>query len=60
MAERDKIVAVGLLTGTEFARWGDKLRRVYPVSGNAEFDDLLKAIDEADLKRQKQEKPMTS
>lgn len=48
MAERDKFVAIGLFTAPEFARWGSKLRHVYPVEGNAEFDDLLKAIDKAD------------
>lgn len=48
MAEREKFVAIGLLTAPEFARWGDKLRHVYPVTGNPEFDDLLKAIDKAD------------
>ena len=54
MAEREKIVAVGLLTGTEFARWGDKLRHVYEIHGNADFADLLEAIDRADLQRQNQ------
>lgn len=55
MAERDKIVAVGLLTGAEFARWGSKLRHVYEVGGNDDFAELLEAIDRADLDRQKQQ-----
>jgi len=48
MSEREKFVAIGLFTAPEFARWGDKLRHVYPVTGNREFDDLLEAIDRAD------------
>ena len=47
MPERERYVAVGLLTGAEFARWGDKLRNVYLVEENPEFDELLRAIDAA-------------
>lgn len=48
MSNREDIVAVGLFTAPEFARWGSKLRYVYRVESNDDFDDLLKAIDKAD------------
>jgi hypothetical protein len=50
MPEREKIVAVGLFTQLEFDRWGDKLRTVYEVSVPGPFDDLLRAIDEAEAR----------
>jgi hypothetical protein len=50
MPDDKKIVVVGLLTEPEFKRWGRKLRHVYMPDGNAEFDDLLRAIDEAEAR----------
>jgi hypothetical protein len=50
MPDDKKIVAVGLFTEPEFKRWGHKLRHVYVPDGNAEFDDLLRAIDEAEAR----------
>jgi hypothetical protein len=48
MPERDKIVAVGLFTQLEYDRWGDKLRAIYHVDQAGPFDELLRAIDDAD------------
>jgi hypothetical protein len=50
MPDDKKIVAVGLFTEPEFKRWGHKLRHVYMPDGNAEFDELLRAIDEAEAR----------
>jgi hypothetical protein len=49
MLKKNKFVAVGRFTQTEFNRWGDKLRHVYMPDGTGIFDDLLRRIDEADL-----------
>ena len=57
MVEREKIVAVSFLTSAEFDQWGGKLRNVYHVDDGIDFDDLLNAIDEADRRRQKDDKP---
>ena len=50
MPDDKKIVAVGLFTEPEFKRWGHKLRHVYVPDGDAEFDELLRAIDEAEAR----------
>lgn len=51
MSKRDEIVAVGLMTAPEFRRWGGKLRQVYEIKDNSSFEDLIEAIDKADLAR---------
>lgn len=48
MPTDDKIVAVGLFTAQEFKRWGSKLRHVYTIEDDVQFDDLLTAIDKAE------------
>lgn len=49
MAERDRIVAVGLLSEKELALVGQTLRRVYRIDdGGDDFADLLQKIDAAD------------
>ena len=45
----DQIVAIGFFTGPEFKRWGIRLRHVYSLEDNRDFEDLLSAIDNADL-----------
>lgn len=42
------IVAVGLLTHADLERLGDQFTRCFPVSEDLNFDDLLRAIDEAE------------
>ena len=42
------IVAVGLLTRADLERLGDQFTRCFPVSEDLSFDDLLRAIDEAE------------
>ena len=49
MPDRGKIVAVSLLTQPEFELWGHKLRHVYLTEDAHDFDDLITAIDKADL-----------
>jgi hypothetical protein len=44
----DKIIAMGLLTQNDLSRLGDTFKRVWPVKEVPSFDELLRAIDEAD------------
>ena len=41
---REKIVAIGLLTEQELRNVGTGLHRIYPVTDDGSFDDLLMAI----------------
>ena len=45
---RERIVAVGLLTQKELGLLGPAFNRAWPVNQAPDFDDLLRAIDEAD------------
>ena len=45
---RDRIVAVGLLTQHDISLLGPTFTRVWPVDETPCFDGLLQAIDEAD------------
>lgn len=45
---KDRIVAVGLLTEADVARLGPTFDRIWPVEEAPEFEELLRAIDEAD------------
>lgn len=45
---QERIVAVGLLTSRDLDRLGDGFKRCFPVSDDRKFEDLLRAIDEAD------------
>jgi hypothetical protein len=47
MDGQEKIVAVSLLTETEFRTLGPNLQRVFPLPQDGEFDELLKAIRRA-------------
>ena len=49
MPEDNKIVAVGLMTEADLRSWGHNLRRVYSVDENMIFDELICAIDKAEL-----------
>ncbi len=44
----DQIIAVGLLTQNDLIRLGDTFKRAWPVDEVPCFDELLRAIDEAD------------
>ena len=46
----ERIVAVGLLTQREVEILGHGFSRLWPIDDTPCFDDLLKAIDEADRK----------
>jgi hypothetical protein len=46
--ERERIVAVGLLTKREVALLGPTFDRIWPVEEAPAFGELLRAIDEAD------------
>lgn len=45
---RDRIVAVGLLTQADLIRLGGTFKRLWPVQDAPDFEELLKAIDDAD------------
>ncbi len=53
--ERERVVAVGLLTERELAFVGQSLRRVYRIDEGDCFGDLLRAIDDADARCVKSE-----
>jgi hypothetical protein len=46
---KDRIVAVGLLTQHDLNVLGPTFTRVWPVEEAPLFDELIRAIDEADL-----------
>lgn len=46
----ERIVAVGLLTKRDLNLLGPTFDRVWPVEEAPAFNELLRAIDEADLK----------
>lgn len=51
----DRIVAIGLLTQQDLNLLGPTFKRAWPVEDAPQFEDLLRAIDEADRKLQKAE-----
>lgn len=55
MDDKDRIVAVGLLTVRDLARLGPTFDRAYPIDDTPCFSELLRAIDVADweLKRER-------
>lgn len=59
---KEPIVAIGLLTASEVTLLGPQFTRLWPVDDTPCFDDLLKAIDEADREIHHSEtgKPRTS
>jgi len=42
----EKIVAVGFLTQKNVQTLGGSLKKVFPITDDARFDDLLKALDQ--------------
>jgi hypothetical protein len=52
MPESSQIVAIGLLTQYELELLGQGFDRAFPINDELVFEDLLRAIDEADLKLQ--------
>ena len=52
MLDRERIVAVGLLTQRELTALGPTFKRVWPVDQAPKFAELLRAIDDADRKLQ--------
>ena len=46
----ERIVAVGLLTQRELNLLGNTFDRLWPVEEAPDFNELLRAIDEADRK----------
>ena len=46
--KRERIVAVGLLTQRDLNLLGPTFDRLWPVEDVPEFDDLIRAIDQAD------------
>lgn len=52
----ERIVAVGLLTKRDLNLLGPTFDRAWPVEEAPAFNELLRAIDEADLKLKNAEK----
>lgn len=50
MTDRFRIAAVALLTEAELRMLGQGFDRFYPIDETPQFEDLLRAIDEADVK----------
>ena len=50
---RERIVAIGLLTQKELGLLGPAFDRAWPLDRAPHFEDLLKAIDEAEEKLQR-------
>lgn len=48
--DRERIVAVGLLTQRELTALGPTFDRVWPIEQAPKFGELLRAIDEAERK----------
>jgi hypothetical protein len=48
--DRERIVAVGLLTQRDVKLLGPTFDRIWPVEDVPAFDELLRAIDQADRK----------
>jgi hypothetical protein len=57
MDTHDPIVAIGLLTEDDVQRLGANFSRLFPVPRDGAFDDLIRAIDEAEQQRDLQRKP---
>jgi hypothetical protein len=52
MQDRDRVVAVGLLTERDLTVLGQGFQRAYRLDDEHNFHDLLAAIDQADGERQ--------
>ena len=52
----ERIIAVGLLTRRDVRLLGPTFDRLWPVEDAPDFDDLLRAIDDADRGRSMREK----
>ena len=52
----ERIIAVGLLTRRDVRLLGPTFDRLWPVEHAPDFDDLLRAIDDADCGRAIREK----
>lgn len=48
MAESRQIVAIGLLTQQDLEMLGQGFDRAFPINDELVFEDLLRAIDDAD------------
>ncbi len=57
MDTHDDIIAIGLLTQNDIQRLGDSFSRLFPLPRDGAFDDLIKAIDDADREKDKRPNP---
>lgn len=53
----ERIIAVGLLTRRDVRLLGPTFDRLWPVEDASQFEDLLRAIDDADRNRRGSGKP---
>jgi hypothetical protein len=51
----ERIVAIGLLTTRDLSLLGPTFDRAWPVEDAPHFDDLLRAVDEADRRLQERQ-----
>lgn len=51
MQDRERVVAVGLLTARDLAVLGQGFKRAYPLPEDQSFSDLLVQLDRADVER---------
>lgn len=56
MESREDIIAIGLLTQEDIRRLGQNFSRLFPVPRDGAFDDLIRAIDDADRNRHQRPK----
>lgn len=47
LADSERVVAIGLLTGRDLALLGPSFSRAFPIPDDGDFDALLRAIDAA-------------
>ena len=49
VSDTDRIVAIGLVSARDLKLLGAGFKRAYPVDDAADFTDILRRIDQADL-----------
>lgn len=57
MDTQDDIVAIGLLTQGDIRRLGENFSRLFPIPSDGAFDDLIRAIDDADQEQRARKSP---
>jgi hypothetical protein len=53
--DRERIVAIGLLTQRDLDMLGTGFERAFPLQSNADFEDLLAKLDEVTARTSRKE-----